>query len=200
MCDFPHTFFFAENVFGIFISFWSASNCHGVTPRWKLNNNLNKNNNINKAWNINFFWHIMLNALPCQGQDLKMSYSLSFQLDALSLNYLLTLYLKLLRISVRCVQEKKEQGLPLENLSIIKDVLSTGVSSGKSSVFLLVTKVVYHWNNIKKYFKYLLKKQLCWRKVFHFLILQMIMCSYHALTIVNYKFSRNFAKLVYSEL
>lgn len=72
-----------------------------------------------------------------------MSHSLSFQLDALSLNYLLMLYLKLLKISVHYVQERKEQGLPLENVSIIKDVLSTEVSSMKSSAFLLVTEVLH---------------------------------------------------------
>lgn len=88
----------------------------------------------------------MLQTSLCQGRDLKIRLilSLSFQLDALSLNYLLTLYLKLLKISVHYVQERREQGLPLENLSIIKDVPSTEVSSMKSSVFLLVSEVLHY--------------------------------------------------------
>lgn len=76
----------------------------------------------------------MLDKSLCQGQDLTFSHFLSFQLDALSLNYLLTLYLKLPKTSVRYVRERKEQGPQLENLSIIKDALSIEVSPVKSFI------------------------------------------------------------------
>lgn len=60
-----------------------------------------------------------------------MVFCLSFQLDESSLSYLLTLYLKLPKISVRYVQERKERGRQLENLSITKGALFIEVSSLK---------------------------------------------------------------------
>jgi len=62
-----------------------------------------------------------------------MVFCLSFQLDESSLSYLLTLYLKLPKISVRYVQERKERGRQLENLSITKGALFIEVSSLKFS-------------------------------------------------------------------